>query len=160
MAKTYVHIHPIVTSGNKEAAAALKRGLKKKLLAALSKAVAEGLPNDYSIKLNDRPKTKDKYNAIKATPQLKLIAEQKGHNLKVSCNVRMEFEAIKWPKTRPGSLLAAGSKGGAVANRGSGDGALEAFTKDILAATATPFTKSTLSNKAFKRKAADLGLQI
>lgn len=99
-------------------------------------------------------------SAIKATPQLKLSVQKKGSNLEVAGNVRMELEAIKWPKKKPGSLLSAGSKGATIADRGLGDGAIEAFTKDILGATATPFTKTMLSSAGFKRKAADLGLHI
>jgi hypothetical protein len=162
MAKIWVHIAPSITPDGNEAKSALKEALKVTMRDLLVARINKALPDDrFSTKAADKPKGDGAtYNAIKITPQLNLKLETKGSQMKVSCDVKMIFEAIKTPNLKVGNLLGQGSKGAMVENRGSGERAIVALTTDALDAIIAPLVKKVLTNPRFTSYGRSLGLPL
>lgn len=162
MAKVYVHIEASVAPDGKDAKAALKPAVKAKIQSAAITAITKGMPEkSYSTKNSDKPKKSKKlYDAIKATITIKVKIDTKGKGTTVNADWRMEFVAIKWPKTSKGSVLAAASKGGAVGVGGTDAKAIAGAADAILDATAKPVTKKVMSGSSFKKMAGNLGITV
>lgn len=162
MGKVYVHVEATVTPDGAGAKAAITKELKKKLEALAVKYLTAGVPKKgYTTKDSEKPKTKGVYNALKADATFKIKAEPKGSKTKVSAGIKVLYEAIKMPKTKPGSLISSQSGGTAsVENAGSGEKVVESSVDQLLDAMAGDAIAKTLGDAAFKKRAGDFNLDI
>ncbi len=162
MAKIWVYVEPSVGPDGQEAKTALTRTLKATIEKALVDQTAKSLPADkFTAKPTDKPTGKStSYNAIKVAAGLKLKVETKGSLLKVACDLKMVFEAIKTPDVKIGNLLGSASKGAAVENRGSGERAIASFTSDALDAIVGPLVKQVISHPRFSSYGKSVGLPL
>jgi hypothetical protein len=163
MAKVWVLIDPVVSADGKEAKDPLDKATTKKIEEAIVERTADNLPSGkYTTKDSDKPKPKGKDddhapNAIKVTPQLKLKVEQKGRMLAVTGALKVEFEAIRWPK-KEGNLIVAGSSKAGVENRGTVADELIPSTEQVLDEILAPKIKEIVGNKAVADYSEKIGL--
>jgi hypothetical protein len=163
MGKVWVFIDPAVTADGKEAKEALDKETTKKIETAIVERTAANLPSGkYTTKDGDKPKPKGKGgdnapNAIKVVPQLKLKVEQKGRMLAVTGALKVEFEAIRWPK-KEGNLIVAGSSKAGVENRGTVKEELIPSTEQVLDVILVSKIQEIVSNKAVAEYSEKIGL--
>jgi hypothetical protein len=162
VAKIWVHIEPSVAPDGEEAKTALTRTLKATIEKALVEQVGKALPDEkFTVKPMDMPKgISGSYNAIKVSPGLKLKVETKGSLMKVGCDLKMVFEAIKTPNVKIGNLLGSGSKGAAAENRGSGERAIASIAGDALDAIVGPLVKQVMAHPRFTSYGKSVGLPL
>ena len=106
--KVYVLIQPRVSQSSKLPAGALPR-VKKKLLQAVTKAIAKGLPEHFSANPEDAPTKKEKApkgkaNALKITATLKLTIKDKSSPIMFTAATGVFPEAINFPDM-PGLMV-------------------------------------------------------
>ena len=162
MAKIWVYIEPSVTADGAEAKTALTETLKTTIQKMLLGLTSKALPGDkYTANPTDKPSgISETYNAMKVSPAVKLKVESRGSMLKVACDLKMVFEAIKTPGTKNGNLLGSGSKGAAAENRGSGERAIANSAADALDAIVEPLVKQVMTNLQFKSYSKQVGLPV
>jgi hypothetical protein len=154
MGKVYVFVGETIVTGEDNAAkAALRQAAGKEIAKAVEERVMAALPKaTFSDKDSDKPKPDSKdfsKNAVKIAPKLTLKAEVKGSQLSVNGTLQAEFEAVKLPDVK-GELVAAGSKGATVINRGTVEKDLVKFAKEVLDNVSDPLVKAALNSSKFK----------
>ena len=122
----------------------------------------KALPADkFSTKPADKPKGDGKtYDAIMITPQLKIKVETKGSLMKLGCDLKLIFSAIKTPVLKNGNLLGQASSNVLVEDRASGDKGIEKLTDQALDAVVAPLVKKVLSNPHFVSYGQSLNLPL
>ncbi len=162
MGKIWVHIEPVVTSDHAGTKALLTDSLKEALSAALVERITGALPADkFSTENKDKPiKVTDAYNALKVVATLNLKVETMGSKMSVVCVLKLNFEAIKAPRTTAGNLLGSGTSTATAENRGSGEKDIVANAKDSLDAIVAPLVKKIMDHPTFTKYGKDLGLPL
>ena len=162
MAKIWVYIKPSVIPDGKESKTALTKTLTTTIETDLAGRIGKSLPADkFTTKETDKPKgIFQSYNGLKVTAELKFKVETKGSQMKVTCTLKVVFEAIKTQELKIGELLASASKGAAVERRGSGERAIVSLTSDALDNIVEPAVKQVMSNKSFISYGKSKGLPL
>jgi hypothetical protein len=162
MGKIWVHIEPVISPDGDEAKGALTDSLKELLSAALVTRITAALPAEkFSTAAGDKPiKSTDAYNAIKVVGRFQMKIEMQGSKMTLTTQLRLDFEAIRAPSTAAGNLIASGSKGAAVENRGTGEKAILRNAEDALDAIAGPLVKQIMVNPNFKSYGQKMGLPL
>ncbi len=162
MGKIWVHIEPVVTSEHAGTKAVLTDSLKEALSTLMVERITGALPADkFSTENKDKPiKVTDAYNALKVVATLNLKVETMGSKMSVTCDLKINIEAIRAPKTTAGNLLGSNSKTATAENRGSGEKDIIANAKDALDPIVARGVKQILDHPTFKSYGKNLGLPL
>lgn len=160
--KVYVLIEPRMSSSSKLPAGALAR-VKKKLLQSVTKAVAKGLPAQFSTDPKDAPEkkaAKGKANALKLTATLALTIKDKNSPIMFAAVTGLFPEAINFPDM-PGLMVSDRVK---VTSRttapNTSDREIVGTVAFLLMDGVPKTTTQVLTEKKFVKKARELGIGV
>ena len=166
MGKIWVDIVPGVSPDGSDAKKALTKSVKTDIEEAMTKAIVDGLPSNFSEKDSDKPKgTRDDYaaRAVRLVPEIKMSLETKGAKVETGGKVSVKLEMLKLKSANESGEYVAqvSTKISGVEKRGAIDDVVVDLAKLLIKeAGMSDMAKKLLSGSEFKKLAEQRNLPL
>jgi hypothetical protein len=166
MAKIWVDIVPTALPDGDESKKALTKPVITKIEKAMTKAIADGLPSNFSEKDSDKPKDKrDDFaaRAVRLDEKLRITLESSGSKSKISGNLTLVLQLLTLKKANePGKLAGQFTRNVAgLERRGAIADVLDKLIEDLLKELDLGgFSKKQLTSSSFESIAKQNNLPL